>query len=1419
MATITSLSFAITSTYSGRGMREARRDIQGLDDGLVGMSKAASNIGGLLTSVTNAALLLGPALIPIATVSAGVAGGLIASAAAAGLAAGIFGGALAGAITRTTKATEGAKNALQKQEDILATIQPGTKAYTEQVKKVREAEETLTATLNDLNPAQRRYSDSVDTMAGAWSKFLDATEKDTLTPTSIAMDAVSRNLGKFVPVIKEVSPVVNGLAKSFAAWMDGNGLKRFINVLIVSGVPALANFIDMGRSMLGVFGKGMRAFLPYGNKMVFFLAAGARHLKEWADGGGFQRFMAKVTEAAPSVKEFLYALIEALKNIAKAAADLSGSSLTVFTVILETLALLPPELLANLVRAWLAWNAALIVYNVVMGIAAVVTAAMSIAASPFFLMIAGAALTVGAVVLALIALGVGIYFLIKYWDQVSAFFVKVWDATWNWIKDTALTVWDFLTHGWGQFVLLLLGPIGLLVFLGTHWRQIWDGIKTAAFVVWDALKVGWSAFSGWISDKWNSVWGGLLTAWRGFIDPIVESWHKVWPELKLAAENIWNFLRFNWEILWGSATAIWEAFWGMFGPTFKAAWQGASNTAKAAWDLLTAGWEFVWAVLSGVFKTAWAALSGAWDIGWALLTGSAKVAWSILTGAWSVVWTVVTGVWDAWVSTFGAIFSGAWDVIATFATGVWNVIKAAWEALWKVITAIFLIFTAVFTGHWDKAWTAVSDAVDAIWKVIRTAWQGFLNTVVSVFDAFVGVLSAAWRSFWNLVQSVALAAWNAFRNTFDTFLASVKNLWITAWNAIRNYFQTLINAVAGVAQAAWNLIRAGVSAFLTAIQSIWNTTWSTVRSLFQTATNAIISAATSFWTSIRGAFSAGSSWLRETFWNPVNNLFTKTIPNAFEAGAKALGKAWATIRKLVRDPIQAVVSVVYNGGIVKLWNAVAGVFGADKLSNFTLPAFAKGGPTGRGSSSGFPALLHPNEHVWTKDEVKGAGGHRAVAALRSQAMGGAPVRLAGQPGGAFEDGGGLFGTGLGPSVGPDLVPDGIVKDAFGKLKDLALGAISGPFGAAVDGVAKLGKSAVRAAVPGSDSAMEQLGVGMVSKIADTVKSWVKDHDIAPTVAGGSVESALAWVRSQVGKPYQWGGVGPAGYDCSGLMSAIQNVIMGDKPNRRLWATGAFSGGTAPSGWKRSEKAPFMVGITNSGVGHTAGTLNGVNVESAGGVGVRVGASARGYNNGMFTDWYGFLPSKNAGGATSGNAQATAKAMLKTYGWGTDQWSGLQALWQRESGWNYRATNPSSGAYGIPQALPANKMASAGSDWKTNAATQIEWGLGYIRSRYGSPNKANAFQKANNWYAEGTYSAFPGWGVVGDGGGPEVMRMRGGEEIKPLGDLVGGGGATSVEVTVPVTIHGNATPGTVDKLQRELIPKLTMAIKQGVGRRD
>jgi hypothetical protein len=97
------------------------------------------------------------------------------------------------------------------------------------------------------------------------------------------------------------------------------------------------------------------------------------------------------------------------------------------------------------------------------------------------------------------------------------------------------------------------------------------------------------------------------------------------------------------------------------------------------------------------------------------------------------------------------------------------------------------------------------------------------------------------------------------------------------------------------------------------------------------------------------------------------------------------------------------------------------------------------------------------------------------------------------------------------------------------------------------------------------------------------------------------------------------------------------------------------------------------------------------------------------------------------------ARAIARKMLHLFGWTRRQFTYLNLLWSRESSWNVLATNPASGAYGIPQAVPGVKMASAGPDWRTSAKTQVRWGLRYIRAIYGSPRLAWGHEATAGWY--------------------------------------------------------------------------------------
>ncbi|MEU0039102.1 phage tail tape measure protein [Streptomyces sp. NPDC006333] len=147
------------------------------------------------------------------------------------------------------------------------------------------------------------------------------------------------------------------------------------------------------------------------------------------------------------------------------------------------------------------------------------------------------------------------------------------------------------------------------------------------------------------------------------------------------------------------------------------------------------------------------------------------------------------------------------------------------------------------------------------------------------------------------------------------------------------------------------------------------------------------------------------------------------------------------------------------------------------------------------------------------------------------------------------------------------------------------------------------------------------------------------------------------------------------------------------------------------------------------------------------------------------DLLGLLGLGGGGGGGSSANQQIGQTLAAARGWSGPQWAALKNLWNGESGWNEKALNKSSGAYGIPQSLPASKMASAGSDWQTNAGTQIKWGLSYIKSVYGSPLAAYSkwLARSPHWYEKGTRGAAKGLAWVGEKGA-ELVNFGGGEDV-------------------------------------------------------
>jgi cell wall-associated NlpC family hydrolase len=229
------------------------------------------------------------------------------------------------------------------------------------------------------------------------------------------------------------------------------------------------------------------------------------------------------------------------------------------------------------------------------------------------------------------------------------------------------------------------------------------------------------------------------------------------------------------------------------------------------------------------------------------------------------------------------------------------------------------------------------------------------------------------------------------------------------------------------------------------------------------------------------------------------------------------------------------------------------------------------------------------------------------------------------------------------------------------------------------------------------------------------------HHVVMSVGGGKIIEAPhpgATVRIRTLNPGEFDTAGRVVGSVGNLSSLTGNV----SSNSTLSTSQSRSGGDIGMLGGTSEAAIVAAALAGGG--------GGAPVTSQASSTTASGVSSAGSPTGS-------TPTSNGNNSKSA-LQSYAKALLAKYGWG-GQWGSFNALEMSEAGWDYKATNPTSGAYGLAQALPAGKYASAGSDWRTNGDTQLAWMMDYIKGRYGSPDSAWSFHQKNNWYAAGAWN--------------------------------------------------------------------------------
>jgi cell wall-associated NlpC family hydrolase len=226
---------------------------------------------------------------------------------------------------------------------------------------------------------------------------------------------------------------------------------------------------------------------------------------------------------------------------------------------------------------------------------------------------------------------------------------------------------------------------------------------------------------------------------------------------------------------------------------------------------------------------------------------------------------------------------------------------------------------------------------------------------------------------------------------------------------------------------------------------------------------------------------------------------------------------------------------------------------------------------------------------------------------------------------------------------------------------------------------------------------------------------------------------IRYACAQTAKPYVWGAAGPRGFDCSGLTMMAYAQAGVSLPHH---AASQFSKGQPVS---ESDLRPGDLVFYYSGIQHVgmyigdgyivnaANPSSGINIYP---LHAMPYVGARRY----ITTPAPALTVQNASATTSvSTKEMTHQQMAARAGWHDSDFSDLNTLIMRESGWDPHANNPISSAYGIPQALPGSKMASAGADWQTNPVTQLRWMRSYVLARYGSIQNALAHSSRFGWY--------------------------------------------------------------------------------------
>lgn len=628
-------------------------------------------------------------------------------------------------------------------------------------------------------------------------------------------------------------------------------------------------------------------------------------------------------------------------------------------------------------------------------------------------------------------------------------------------------------------------------------------------------------------------------------------------------------------------------------------------------------------------------------------------------------------------------------------------------------------FNKQFKKKWDNGWKNDKQALIDSFDRMKQNTSNWGNNIHKWYDNFNKNFSKNWNRGWSDTRKNLSTAWSKMQDRTSRFGSDMQN-WLNNFGP--NF------------KAGWKSLSKGV-------QNIFGDMWDAMKKLGKDAMGGLIDI-------VNGGIS-GINTVIYAFGGKGDTI--KKIPKKFASGTGAFSGP----RRAITEPTLAMVNDGFDspetGNKEALFRPATGEFGVFQGRNTT-------------------TMLIPGDEILNASET----------AMIMQGMGITH----------FAKGTGWLGN-ITNSVGSFFGGIGSwVKDKVDDLKkyfDLSKKIISNPT-QYVESIFNF------KGFNSGQRSMKALASGLFDQANKSVQSFWKTlwNMVSGQFNGGAANSDLLAAAQKYGSghPYVWGAKGADAFDCSGLVqyavehafhksfpagssaqyAATQSVDNPQPGDLVFFGAGGANHVGIYAGGDNYYSAQSPSASPNIGMGKISAVhegpvsyrrIPGINALGKSGDNVKANSGLEKWiKKTIAPGFWKFIDKLNglfnvSIGSGGPNSAPTGdhKHWLKQAGIPESWFNGLNSIIQQESGWRVNATNPSSGAYGIPQSLPGNKMASAGSDWRTNPITQLKWMYSYIKGRYGSLQNALSFRAANGWYGNG--GEFDSPKVIGVGeDGPE-----------------------------------------------------------------